>query len=113
MTPVVSGLPYTAQNTAYDRFRAVTEIAIEKCYIDPDFVRGLCDPTTVTQDDAIKGKWVRVGPDLNEETSMTYLVSLFRPWLVDSQRPSLAHLLPSYSTTGYPAYHRTETPARG
>ena len=85
MTPVVRGLPYTAQNTTYNRFRAVTEIAIEKCYIDPDFVRGLCDPTTVTQDDAIKGKWVRVGPDLNEETSMTYLVSLFRPWLVDSQ----------------------------
>ena len=36
----------------------------------------MCDPHTVTEDDAIKGKWVRVGPDLNQETSMTYLVSL-------------------------------------
>ena len=53
----------------------MTEIGIEKCYIDPGFVRGMCDPPTVTQDDAIKGKWVRVGPDLNQETSMTYLVS--------------------------------------
>jgi hypothetical protein len=29
----------------------------------------------VTQDNAVKGKWVRVAPDLNQETSMTYLVS--------------------------------------
>ena len=54
----------------------MAEIAIEKCFIDPGFVRGMCDPTTVTEDDAIKGKWVRVEPDLNQETSMTYLVSL-------------------------------------
>ena len=36
----------------------------------------MCDPSTITEDDSIKGKWVRVGPDLNQETSMTYLVSL-------------------------------------
>ena len=55
----------------------MAEIAIERCFIDPGFVRGMCDPTTVTQDDAFKGKWVRVEPDLNQETSMTYLVRLF------------------------------------
>ena len=53
----------------------MTEIAIEKCYIDPQYVSGVCEPRTVTQDDAIKGKWVRVGVDMNAETSMTYLVS--------------------------------------
>jgi hypothetical protein len=37
----------------------------------------------MTQDDAIKGKWVRVGPDLNMETSMTYLVSRTDPTLLD------------------------------
>ena len=52
----------------------MAEIAIEKCYIQPDLVRGMCDPHTVTHDDAIKGKWVRVRPDLNQETSMMYLV---------------------------------------
>ena len=36
----------------------------------------MCDPSSVTEDDAIKGKWVRLEPDLNQETSMTYLVSL-------------------------------------
>jgi len=54
----------------------VAEITIEKCFIDPGFVRGMCDPSSVTEDDAIKGKWVRLEPDLNQETSMTYLVSL-------------------------------------
>ena len=77
MTLVVRGLFYTVQNATYDQFRAVAEITIEKCFINPEFVSGLCDPKTITQDDAIKGKWVRVGPDLNEETSMTYLVSQY------------------------------------
>lgn len=53
----------------------MTEIAIEKCYIDPDWATGVCEPSTTTEDDAIKGKWVRVTRDLNVETSMTYLVS--------------------------------------
>ena len=75
MTPVVSVVVYVTQNSAHDWSRTVTEIGIEKCYIEPGFVRGMCDPSTVTQDDAIKGKWVRVAPDLNRETSMTYLVS--------------------------------------
>lgn len=59
-------------------YSVVTEIAIEKCYFDPQFVSGMCDPKTVTQDDATKGKWVRVEPDLNRETSMSYLVSMSR-----------------------------------
>ena len=75
MIPVVSAISCTVQNSAHGRSRTVTEIGIEKCYIDPGFVPGMCDPSTVTQDDAIKGKWVRVAPDLNRETSMTYLVS--------------------------------------
>ena len=75
MIPVVSAISCTVQNSAHGRSWTVTEIGIEKCYIDPGFVPGMCDPSTVTQDDAIKGKWVRVAPDLNRETSMTYLVS--------------------------------------
>ena len=76
MTPVVRAPFRTSEHTAYGLLCTVSEIAIEKCYIEPEFMRGMCDPKTVTQDDAIKGKWVRVGPDLNQETSMTYLVSL-------------------------------------
>lgn len=70
---VYCSVPFTVLLMLYS---AVAEIAIEKCYIDPEFVRGMCEPKTVTQDDAIKGKWVRVGPDLNQETSLTYLVSV-------------------------------------
>lgn len=74
MIPVVRGLFYAARNST-DSF-VVTEIAIEKCYVDPQFVTGMCEPPSTTEDDAIKGKWVRVGPDLNAGTSMSYLVSL-------------------------------------
>ena len=112
MTPVVRALFYATQNSSHDLSRTVTEIAIEKCYIDPAFVSGLCDPSTVTQDDAIKGKWVRVAPDLNQETSMTYLVSRL-PKPTDSPSSMLEYLLPSYSTAGRPAHHRVETFARG
>ena len=89
----------------------LTEIAIKKCYIDPEFVCGICNLKTVTQGEAIKGKLVCVVPDLNQETLMTYFMSLPSH---GSQIPSpsmaslLAYLLPSYLTTGCPTNHQVE-----
>lgn len=34
----------------------------------------MCKPATTNQDDALKGKWVRVSPDLNKQAGVTYLV---------------------------------------
>ena len=72
--PVVRVSFHTVHNFVHGWFHIVAEIAIEKCFIDPELVRGMCVPHSATHEDAVKGKWVRVGPDLNQETSMTYLV---------------------------------------
>ena len=52
----------------------VTEITIEKC-LYPSALSSLCYPKTTPEQDAIKGKWVRVERDLNAQSGLWSLVS--------------------------------------
>ncbi len=56
---------------------AVSEIAITRCLIDPNYAPDLCAPDTTPEKDAIRGNWVRVDRNLNLEAGyMTgFLVS--------------------------------------
>ena len=43
----------------------MSEIAITRCMIDPALGSNLCAPASTSEQDAIKGKWVRVDRNLN------------------------------------------------
>jgi hypothetical protein len=51
----------------------VSEIAVVRCLFDVNMM-DVCQPSTSTSDDAIRGKWVRVPRDLNLQTGMWQLV---------------------------------------
>ena len=55
----------------------VSEIAIVHCVIDPELAGDICAPDSTSEQDAIKGKWVRVPRNLNREGGYIsgYLVS--------------------------------------
>jgi len=55
----------------------VTEITIEKCLF-PMSAMYLCEPKTTSEQDAIKGKWVRVNRDLNLESGLWSLYVYYR-----------------------------------
>jgi hypothetical protein len=55
----------------------VTELSIRPCLIFPALV-SYCDPRTSPEDDALKGRWVRVERDLNEKTGRWYLNIWYR-----------------------------------
>ena len=48
----------------------MSEITITKCYIKPSLAGDTCTPHSTTEQDAIRGKWVRVARDLNLEAGM-------------------------------------------
>lgn len=54
----------------------VSEIAITQCFIDPAVVGNMCDPDSTSEQDAMKGRWVRIPRNLNMEAS------IFSGWLV-------------------------------
>lgn len=41
------------------------------------FFESLCTPHTTKEQDAMKGKWVRVARDLNRQSGLWHLVCLF------------------------------------
>lgn len=54
---------------------SVSEIAVVGCAFPPSLAWGnMCKPETTSEKDAIKGKWVRVGGNLNAESSLYYIV---------------------------------------
>lgn len=57
---------------------SVSEIDITTCFIDPWYAETLrsdvCAPATTKEDDAYKGKWVRVPRNLNVQSGMMSLV---------------------------------------
>lgn len=55
----------------------MTEITIEKCLF-PMSAMYLCEPKTTSEQDAIKGKWVRVNRDLNLESGLWSLYVYYR-----------------------------------
>ena len=45
----------------------MSEIALTRCVVNPYFGGDLCAPDSTIEQDAIKGKWVRVPRNLNWE----------------------------------------------
>jgi len=67
-------------------FYQVSEISVTRCVINPSYGADYCAPESTNEEDAIKGKWVRVPRNLNREGS--YISG----WLV------------SIATSEYPLY---------
>lgn len=56
------------------QFHIVSEISISRCMMPMAFVGDLCNPESTDEQDAIKGKWVRVDRDLNKQSGLWTLV---------------------------------------
>jgi len=56
----------------------LSEIAITRCMMPPSLVGDLCAPTSTSEMDAIKGKWVRVDRDLNMQSGLWRLNIYYR-----------------------------------
>lgn len=59
--------------------KLVSEITITTCFIDPEMaahISHMCGPQSTNEEDAIKGRWVRVARNLNMEGT------IFSGWLV-------------------------------
>lgn len=58
----------------------MSEIAISRCFVDPWYAESiagdLCAPGTTKEDDAYKGKWVRIPRNLNMQSGLMSLVRL-------------------------------------
>ena len=56
----------------------MSEIAISRCFVDPWYAESiagdLCAPSTTKEDDAYKGKWVRIPRNLNMQSGLMSLV---------------------------------------
>lgn len=73
---------------------AVSEIAVSRCFLDPEIKEELCSPDSTTEQDATKGKWVRVKRNLNLEAS--YLSGwLVRPDITSHSFVTTSHFPPS------------------
>ncbi|KAH7913045.1 Metallo-dependent phosphatase-like protein [Hygrophoropsis aurantiaca] len=95
-TPVESGVDWwnvsTSQDTPVDMSSfpldvwapllphdtGLSEIAITRCMFPPSLVGDLCAPTTTIEQDSIKGKWVRVDRDLNQQSGLWTLNIYYR-----------------------------------
>ncbi|KIK90771.1 hypothetical protein PAXRUDRAFT_831401 [Paxillus rubicundulus Ve08.2h10] len=56
----------------------LSEITITRCIVTPELVGDLCAPETTIEQDAIKGKWVRVERDLNLQSGIWALNMYYR-----------------------------------
>ncbi|KAH7926417.1 Metallo-dependent phosphatase [Leucogyrophana mollusca] len=56
----------------------LSEIAITRCMFPPNLMGDLCAPGTTIEQDAIKGKWVRVDRDLNKQSGVWSLNIYYR-----------------------------------
>ncbi|PPQ90772.1 hypothetical protein CVT25_010161 [Psilocybe cyanescens] len=62
-----SSLPLDVWSPLLPHNTGLSEIAITRCIIDPDIGGDVCAPDSTSEQDAIKGKWVRVPRNLNLE----------------------------------------------
>ncbi|KAF9563975.1 Metallo-dependent phosphatase [Agrocybe pediades] len=62
-----SSLPLDTWSPLLPRNTGLSEIAIKQCPVDPEVAGSLCSPPSTTEQDAIKGSWVRVPRNLNLE----------------------------------------------
>ncbi|KAH9926297.1 Metallo-dependent phosphatase [Epithele typhae] len=76
-----ASLPLDTWDPMMQHDTGLSEIHITECLFDPWYVpisADVCYPSTTKQDDAHKGKWVRVGPNLKQEVSLKSLNVYYR-----------------------------------
>lgn len=61
-------------------YPTVSEITIEPCMMGA-YMAYLCSPHTTVEEDATKGKWVRVGRNLNFQSGLWGLVRPVLPFI--------------------------------
>ncbi|KAG8961718.1 hypothetical protein FRC03_005045, partial [Tulasnella sp. 419] len=76
-TPASVSLPLTVWSPLLPHHTGLTEIAIMPCLVPPS-LGDFCNPRTTPEEDALKGKWVRVEKDLNVKTGLWYLNIYYR-----------------------------------
>ncbi|KAJ3859665.1 Metallo-dependent phosphatase-like protein [Lentinula novae-zelandiae] len=62
----------------------LSEISVTHCYMDPIIAGDLCAPSTTTEKDAIRGPWVRVDRNLNDESG--YMSGFLSIWYRRTRR---------------------------
>ncbi|TFK71339.1 Metallo-dependent phosphatase [Pluteus cervinus] len=63
-----TSLPLDVWNPVLPHDTGLSEISLARCLVNPDMILGdPCAPDTTPEQDAIKGKWVRIPRDLNLE----------------------------------------------
>ncbi|THH09733.1 hypothetical protein EW145_g1812 [Phellinidium pouzarii] len=75
--PDASSLPLDVWSPLLPHVTGLTEITIMKC-IFPPTMASLCSPKSTPEQDAIKGKWVRVERDLNKMSGIWSLYIYYR-----------------------------------
>ncbi|KAH8116363.1 Metallo-dependent phosphatase [Phellopilus nigrolimitatus] len=75
--PDPSSLPLDVWSPLLPHVTGLSEITIAKCLFPPSMA-SLCFPKTTPEQDAIKGKWVRVDRDLNRVSGMWSLYIYYR-----------------------------------
>ncbi|KAG9037463.1 hypothetical protein FRB95_005402 [Tulasnella sp. JGI-2019a] len=73
--PASLALPLDTWAPLLPHITGLSEIAIRPCYF-PQLAN--CAPKSTPEEDATKGKWVKVGPDLNQKTGLWYLNIYYR-----------------------------------
>ncbi|TFK39994.1 Metallo-dependent phosphatase-like protein [Crucibulum laeve] len=63
----VSSLPLDVWAPLLPHDTGLSEIAVTRCVVNPETAGDLCAPDSTSEQDAIKGKWVRVPRNLNFE----------------------------------------------
>lgn len=86
-------------------FTSVSEIKVVRCVIDPEIAGDICAPDSTSEQDAIKGNWVRVPRNLNLEGGYMsgYLVCVILREAQMQIMPNnfVEYLLPKDETTGH------------
>ncbi|ETW79354.1 hypothetical protein HETIRDRAFT_64651 [Heterobasidion irregulare TC 32-1] len=97
-----ASLPLDVWNPLLPHDTGLSQISVQRCMVDMR-VGDLCSPASSKEEDAIKGKWVRVAPDLNLQSGMWHLHVYYRrtrrldvPLITDLQ------LLPSTASPANP-----------
>ncbi|THH19807.1 hypothetical protein EW146_g1433 [Bondarzewia mesenterica] len=72
-----ASLPLDVWNPLLPHDTGLSELAVQRCMVDMR-LGDLCAPASSKEDDAIKGKWVRVAPDLNLQSGMWHLHVYYR-----------------------------------
>ncbi|KAH9931932.1 Metallo-dependent phosphatase [Fomitopsis serialis] len=77
-----ASLPLDVWDPLLPHDTGLSEIEITRCFVDPwyakSFTNDLCAPSTTKEDDAYKGKWVRVPRNLNMQSGLMSLNIYYR-----------------------------------